>query len=235
MVEVIDPIPVTLDAAELLQNLRPQRLKEELATLLEQSRSLIEPKAALTKTRVVSIENEQVSMEDGHTLRGVVLGDMLERGQEIVVYVATIGSKLENKIDQVGNRGDLLRSYLIDRIGNYALHRARASLKVEVARRLAVGHGYMSEFSPGTGTGELFGLEQQKSIFGILGSASESIGVRLTRSLLMLPQKSVSGVLAATRQEYLACAHCPRDACENRVAPFLGEYRRIRKSRGSLR
>jgi hypothetical protein len=213
----------------MVGNLRPQKLSEELLALFERARPLIEPKAAYTTTHVIGFESDVVHLENGHALKGIVLEDMLDRGQEIIPYVVTTGPKLENEIGQEKN---LLRSFLMDRIANYALHKAREYLRSLAAERLGNERGSISEFSPGTGTGELFAIEQQKPLFRILDPAPASIGVHLTPSLMMVPKKSESGVLAATRQEYNACAYCPRPRCENRSAPFISDYQRIKHTDG---
>ena len=221
---VIDPVPVDLDAAELLRNLKTGILKlgEELVTLLEKSRLLIEPKAVYAPVRVIGIENDQVCLENGHALRSLVLGDMLERGQEIVAYVVTIGPKLENRASQ---ESSLLQSFLLDKIGNYALQKACAYVKSRTEERF--GHT-VSEFSPGSGTGELFGIDQQEALFRIL-DPTKSIAVGLTPSYMMVPRKSESGVFAATREEYVACEYCPRQ-CESRRAPFKGDYHHFKRT-----
>jgi hypothetical protein len=222
--KVIDPVPLKLDSAELAGNLKPQRLGEEAVKLFEKARPMIEPKAVYTSIRVSRIENDLVYLENEQTLRGAVLADMLTSGQEIVPYVVTVGPKLENQISQ---EKSLLQSYLMERIGDYALHKALAYLKSLAAERFADRRMPMSEFSPGTGTGELFSIEQQKPLFQILSGATASVGVHLTPSLMMIPRKSVSGVLAATLHEYVACAYCPRQ-CESRSTPFVGEYQRAK-------
>lgn len=221
--QVIDPIPVKIDDAELARKLKPPKLAEELVCLIEKARPLIEPKAACTTTRVTKCENDLVYLESGHALRGIVIADMLESGQEIVPYVVTIGPKLEAEI---GNEKNLLHSYLLDMIGNNALHNAATYVKSREAEGLGNDRATVSDFSPGTGTGELFGLEQQKPLFEILHPAAATIGVRLSSSLMMVPRKSESGVLAATRYEYIACAHCSRQRCDSRSTPFIGEYQR---------
>lgn len=215
-----------LDALELAGNLRPQKLGEELVALFEKARPLIDAKAVYSTTRVSGFENDQVYLENGHTFRGLVLADVLQTGQEIMPYVVTIGPKLES---EVGQEKNLLRSFLLDKIGNYALHKALAYLKSLAAERFGNRRGAVSEFSPGTGTGELFGIEQQKPLFQILDPATASIGVHLSPSLTMVPRKSESGVLAATPQEYIACAYCPRQ-CESRNTPYLGEYQRTKRT-----
>ena len=222
--EVVDPVPLELKTAELAVNLKPQKLNEDFVSLFERARPLIEPKAAYTVIQVVGFDNDLVHLENGHALKGIVLGDMLDRGQEIMPYVVTIGPKLESEISREKN---LLHSFLLDRIGNHALHKACAYLKSLAAERFGSGRS-VSEFSPGTGTGELFGIEQQKPLFRLLDAATASIGVQLTPSLMMVPVKSESGVLAATRHEYVACAHCPKQQCESRSTVFIGEYKRIK-------
>jgi len=226
LVELVDPVPLKFDAAELAGDLKPQKLGDELLVLFEKARSLIEPKAVYTKTRVSGVENDLVYLENGRALRGLVLADMLESGQEIIPYVVTIGPKLETEIGQEKN---LLHSFLLDKIGNYALHKAVAYLKSLAAEMFENRRGSVSEFSPGTGTGKLFRIEQQKPLFQILDPATALIGVHLSPSLMMMPRKSRSGVLAGTPQEYIACAHCPRQ-CESRSTPFVAEYQRTKRA-----
>jgi hypothetical protein len=57
---------------------------------------------------------------------------MLNSGQEIIPYVVTIGPKLENEVSQEKN---LLHSYLLDKIRDYALHKALAHLRLLAAER----------------------------------------------------------------------------------------------------
>lgn len=212
--EIINSIPLHLDPVELLQDLRPPKLAEEMLALLPTAQLLIEPKAVYTKMRVTSIENDRIQFENGHALSSVVLGDLLERDQEVLAYVVTIGSRLEQEAEQKS----LLQSFLLDTIGNYAVNKACAYIKSNVASGLG---NIVSEFSPGSGTGELFAIEQQQPLFRILNPEA-SIGVRLS-SFMMIPIKSESGVFAATKEEYVSCEHCPRK-CQSRRAPYKGAY-----------
>jgi len=144
---------------------------------------------------------------------------MLEHGQTVVPYVVTIGPGLEKQASEEA-KGSVFRSWVLERAGDHALEKAGAYVRSHV--REALG-GDVSSFSPGSGTGKLFGIEQQEVLFQIL-DPPESIGVCLTAGCMMVPRKSVSGVLAATRGEYVACRYCPRERCETRSEPFSGEY-----------
>jgi hypothetical protein len=225
-VEVIDSIPLKLDAVELAANIKPETLAGKLEKLLQRAHPLIEAKAAYATTRVSKFEDDLVYLENGHALRGVVLADMLQSDQEVFPYVVTIGPKLEAEI---GNEKNLLGSFLLDEIGNYALHKASVYLRSFAAEALGNGPGVISEFSPGTGTGDLFGLDQQKPLFEMLSPSTSSIGVHLSPSLMMVPRKSESGVFALTHEEYVACAYCSK-RCESRSTPFVGGYRRSKRT-----
>lgn len=218
--KVIDPVPIELDAGEFLRFPGIRTLKgQDICQLIEKSRQLIEPKAVFEYVNVTVVDGHEVRLKTGHILRSIVLADMLERGQGVAPYVVTIGPRLERRASEEA-KGSILRSWMLDKVGDYALEKASAHLKSRVEEALG---GSVSVFSPGSGTGKLFGIDQQKVLFQIL-SPSESIGVSLTPGCMMVPRKSLSGVLAVTRREYIACQYCPRERCDNRKKPFSGEY-----------
>jgi len=226
-VQVVDHIPVEYDEEELWRKLHVEKLKrkrKEIASLIEESRELIEPKAVYTYFEVVRIEGDSVRLESGDVLKGVILADMLRCGQKVAPYVATIGSKLEDRASKLAE-DNMLLAFFLDKIGNYALTIAEENIRSLVEKTLG---NKVSNFGPGEGTGKLFGIEQQAVLFQIL-QPFNSIGVRLKPSYLMIPKKSVSGVFAVTDEEYVACQYCPKK-CEDRTSVFMGEYRPRRMS-----
>jgi hypothetical protein len=77
-----------------------------------------------------------------------------------------------------------------------------------------------ASMNPGSGDRRLWPLEEQGVLFGLLGNVTESIGVILTESWLMMPNKSVSGFYFKTDKTYHNCQLCQRQPCPNRRAPF---------------
>ena len=63
-------------------------------------------------------------------------------------------------------------------------------------------------------------IEEQGPLFRLLGDVEASIGVRLTRNLLMLPAKSISGFYFPTEVSFYSCQLCPRKRCESRKAKY---------------
>lgn len=219
--KVVDSIPVEIDHEELSRSREFRRLRgreKEIEFLAEKSRDLIRPRAVLTFLEVKEINEDCIQLEGGHVLRSQILSGTLRCGQVVSPYVITIGHELEEEASRMSDR-DVFGGWVLGRIGDYALGKASLHVRSLVAHELGDG---LSDFAPGTGTGKLFGLEQQTVLFDILDPLS-SIAVTLTSSYLMIPIKSVSGVFARTGQDYVACQYCPRE-CESRRKPFAGEY-----------
>ena len=63
-------------------------------------------------------------------------------------------------------------------------------------------------------------LQEQRQLFTILGNTWDTVGVRLTDSLLMVPIKSVSGIRFPTESSFESCQLCPRAQCPGRRAPY---------------
>jgi len=218
---VVDSVPVDLDEAELIPSLKLERLKQrekDVPRLVEKALALIQPRAVYRYMKVTSIEDELISLKGGFGIKSTILADVLKEGQEICPHVATIGPQLEEEASRLASR-DVFCAWVLEKIGDYATTKVALGVKSRAAERLGTP---MSSFGPGTGTGRLFGIEQQRVLFRML-EPENNIGVRLMPSLMMIPRKSVSGVLAATRREYVACQYCPR-RCDYRNRPFIGEY-----------
>ncbi len=74
--------------------------------------------------------------------------------------------------------------------------------------------------APGSGSADIWPITQQKELFLIFGDVESLIGVRLTDTYLMLPIKSVSGVIFQTETTFETCQLCPREACIGRRTEY---------------
>jgi hypothetical protein len=206
--EKLEQISLSLDIGEVKDKLRAGDLAQ-IQTLLEVAEPLISAKAVY---EVCYIEKklEDTVIIDGIRLRSRILRKNLEKVGRVFPYVITIGTRLEEKADA---SGDLLEKYYLDKIGNIALSEVRNHLEKHLCSRF--GLDVLSYMSPGSL--EDWPIEEQQPLFSIL-KAAESIGVRLTESLLMIPRKSVSGIYFPTEVTFYSCQLCPRQNCEERKA-----------------
>ena len=74
--------------------------------------------------------------------------------------------------------------------------------------------------SPGAAEAEVWPIEDQAPLFQLLVDVEESVGVRLTESLFMVPTKSVSGIRFASERDFRSCQVCRRPRCPRRAAAF---------------
>jgi hypothetical protein len=74
--------------------------------------------------------------------------------------------------------------------------------------------------SPGSGDVNVWPIEQQRELFELLGDVRGQIGVELTDSFLMVPNKTVSGIHFPAEKDFRTCQVCHRENCPSRGAPF---------------
>lgn len=133
----------------------------------------------------------------------------LKEGPPVYPFVATCGREIEQWSRRYSD--DLLRMYWADAIMEYAAEQARELLRDKFRREMALA---LSEYSPGSLPE--FPITGQQPLFQLLGDAVDEIGVVLNDSLLMLPVKSVSGILFYGEQTFHSCQMCPRLDCPKR-------------------
>jgi len=207
----IEQIPVSLDMEEVRSRLRAVDW-QQVQNLLEVAKPLISAKATY-KACYVDEKLEDAVIINGIRFSSRVLRRNLDKVGRVFPYVVTIGARLEEKIKACT---DLLEEYIIDTIGNIALIKARKHLEDHLRSRFAFDS--LSYMSPGSLAD--WPIEEQRPLFSLLKGVGESIGVRLTENLLMLPRKSVSGIFFPTEVTFYSCQLCLRERCEGRKARY---------------
>ncbi|MEW5900152.1 MAG: vitamin B12 dependent-methionine synthase activation domain-containing protein [Acidobacteriota bacterium] len=214
-VEILKNIPIRLDFNELAKRLRFKpggSGSPNLEELVEIAQSLIEPRAVFQASFTGEKRKNTVTV-DGVVFSSRVLRVNLEKAHKVFPYVLTVGKALEEKASSFH---DLLRQYFLEEIANIALGKALQLLGEQIRKE----HGLpqLSDMSPGSL--EDWPITEQPKLFSLFGDTEKSVGVRLTESLLMIPRKSISGILFPTEETFLSCQLCPRHVCEGRRAPY---------------
>ncbi len=212
--EKLESIPVHQDLGEIKRRLHTERCGDwpHVKTLIETAQPLIRPQAAF---RVSYIEErlENAVTVDGIRLASHVLRKQLDKVDRVFPYVVSIGNQLEEKIRGCG---DILDQYYLDTIGNVALSTVRKYLECQLMSKYAING--LSSMSPGSLSD--WPIEEQKPLFSILGDVETAIGVTVTKDLLMVPTKSISGIYFPTDLPFYTCQLCPRKNCDSRKARF---------------
>jgi hypothetical protein len=210
-------IAPALDAEALMARVHVAADSEDgdaLRALVEQARAAARPKALYAEAFVEGRGQDTVRI-GAVTFTSRMLRHNLDTVERVFPYVATCGHELD------GVRlpaGDVLVQFWWDTIKSEVLSAARAHLLAHLTERFRLGR--TARMSPGSGDADVWPIEQQPLLFTLLGGVTPHIGVVLTESCLMIPNKTVSGILFATEHDFRTCQVCHRDPCPNRTAPF---------------
>ncbi len=217
-VHFFDNIPVKLDVLQLASKIgiEPGRNGFDLfASLAGQALERGRPKALY---RIAYIEGRATDtvLIDGVTFKSRILSVNLENAGRVFLYVVTCGAELQQWSEDLD---EPLMSYFADYIKESVLYSSRRFLfsylegEYRLPRYSTMAPGSLKDWP----------IEQQKPLFRILGGSNDLIGVRLTGSCLMIPGKSLSGILFPSEQSFESCMLCKRENCPNRKTEYSPE------------
>lgn len=170
---------------------------------------------ALYRECFVEDRGEDTVVIDGVTFTSRALRRNLDTVGRVFAFVATCGRPTEALEFP---REDFVKNFWLDTMKGALLGSAVKALNEHLVARYRLDR--TASMSPGSGDATVWPIEQQKPLFALLGDVQEAIGVQLTDSCLMVPNKSVSGVRFATEKSFATCQVCHREACPSRRAPF---------------
>jgi cobalamin-dependent methionine synthase I len=130
--------------------------------------------------------------------------------------MATIGNRLENMSRQMAEDGLMLQAAILDAIGSVTIDRIAEYIELQIEDRATTEGMFISpRLSPGYCD---WSIRQQKEIFRIVHAGQT--GITLTEDFLMVPQKSVSGIIGIGNtpaiQSYNPCLNCKERNCPGR-------------------
>jgi len=163
----------------------------------------------------VTIDRDSIKL-DGEVFRtGEQISTLLGDSESVVVFAATAGGSMDAWIKRHFDEGDPMRGYVADTIGSEAVEGAANWLEERIVDRAIESSRYTtSRFSPGFCD---WNVDEQHALFSLL--PRNFCGIRLTESALMLPIKSVSGVLGIgtdCERVVTACSICTLETCFRR-------------------
>ncbi len=215
--EALMQIPFTLDAAALMKRVHVEPDSDDaraFEALLEMARGAGRPKA-LYRECFIEAKGDATVTVAGVTFTSRALRMNLDKVERVFAFVITCGREM----DAVPlPAGEFLAEFWWDAIKLELLNAARAHLSEHLDRRFRLGK--TSAMSPGSGDVDTWPIEQQRELFSLLGDVRAQIGVELTDSFLMVPNKTVSGLRFPAEKDFRTCQVCRREVCPNRAAPF---------------
>ncbi|HHT27300.1 MAG TPA: vitamin B12 dependent methionine synthase [Firmicutes bacterium] len=215
---ILTRIPFTISADELFSQLHLDPAADyagQIEQLVAQAADLANPKALFKVAYVESCGTGTVVI-DGITFTSRALQANLQDVHRVFAYVTTCGTELDALRSRYAD--DTLLLYCLDWMKTAALKAANRHLVAFIKERYELTK--IAQMNPGSGDASVWPIEQQKQLFRLIGRVEEQIGVELTPTCLMEPNKSTSGIIYPTATEFVNCALCQRRRCPNRRAPF---------------
>lgn len=210
-------IPFEPDIAPFLTRLGlddDRDVAADFAAVLEKAVRLAQPKAAFAAIAVEAADTASGRVAIGGVeFSSRLLAKKLAGAETVWPHVATCGRELYDSALAVENP---LERYWWDEIMNQALKDIRAALETHIEDAFQSGPTTIM----GPGSLDAWPLEQQIPLFRLLGDAPARVGVELTADLIMLPFKSVSGILFSNAEGWECCSLCRQEGCPNRRAAY---------------
>ena len=186
---------------------------ERLLWLYATASGVGRPKALVVEAVVEGVDAKTVRV-GGVEIVSPLVREKLLQSPVAYAYLLTCGQEVE---DWSKTLTDIVDVFYVDELKKLWLGCAEKAVRAEVKRRLAPDT-VLSSLNPGSLP--QWPIEGQRELVRILGDTEETVGVCLTESCLMLPSKSVSGILFQDHTGHVNCALCPRENCPNRRVSF---------------
>ena len=183
----------------------------------EHAHHLINPSYTYTIKDVEWARGSISFVEDSIIFKSRVIARLLENCSQVAMFLVTIGEYLEETAYRLARDGRMLQATVLDAIGSDAVEKLAEFVQDRI-REIANTEGLVTSqrFSPGYCD---WNIGQQRMLFWALRGST--LGIRLTGECLMVPQKSISGIIGIgpssdNIENYNPCKTCGKHDCSGR-------------------
>ncbi len=191
--------------------------RQEVLSLMAEIQGLLKPRFCFNTKGIQTFDKFNP---------GRIILSQLKGSEAICYFVATAGQEFEDYQRKLMQEGDMVRVYLANEIGSLIAEKTADRMEVLLQEQLAPKGLYRTNrFSPGYCG---WHVSEQPILFALLKENRDDsrkddtpnpCGIHLTESCLMIPIKSVSGVIGIghnVRKRDYACHLCGLDNCYKR-------------------
>ena len=206
-----------ISLSELYEQMGYGQTVPDKATVKETEAILAEVKAFLKPCFCFFVQRE---------LPDLAIGKIIERqlkgAEAYAIFICTAGVEYEQYQEILKKKDDMVRVFIADALGSVIAEKTADLMELSLQESIdKLGWHHTNRFSPGYCG---WHVSQQQLLFPLF--KGETCGVRLTESSLMLPIKSVSGIIGlgkTVKHLDYTCNLCDFEQCYKRK-------QRLRKS-----
>jgi hypothetical protein len=178
---------------------------------------LMSPRLLFVKEQIKTVEGGRVYLKSGMTLKSPKLSRTLRDSEKIICFVTTIGGEIDLEINRMMRQGHLSEAFIMDALASVAVESAAEQFHRRMEREYSLRDRAVTlRFSPGYCD---WPVQEQRKLFELFGS--NTAGVVLKDSCLMIPRKSISAVFGVypvngNSTPYNPCTDCSKIDCPTR-------------------
>jgi len=201
--------------------------KLKVAGLTETLSNFLRPVVHYETRPLAHITKSSIELEKGPVFRSPKIAKSLAGCTHVVCFIATIGRGLEHRVREKFEANRFSEAYILDALGSVLVEDLVQQFQEFIARKCSLrGQWVTLRFSPGYCD---WPLEEQRKLFSLFHRSR--LKVRLSKSCLMVPRKSISGIFGIGPQghgqhhiPYNPCTECSVKNCSARRAPSATMY-----------
>ncbi|MFH1862602.1 MAG: vitamin B12 dependent-methionine synthase activation domain-containing protein [bacterium] len=169
----------------------PPNMKELVKEAIQTGRSLLTPLACFTHLPIQRLDHDSIELSNDFTIRSRKVAQWMMGCMGIYLAAVTIGSKLDARVAELSEKGEITKAFLLNAYGAEAAEALMGELSKEITR-LTKEQNFATtkRYSPGYGDWD---ISAQLSLLEIV--QAQEIGIRLTEQYMMIPEKSVSAII----------------------------------------
>ena len=199
-----------ISLSELYEQMGYEQAVPDEATVKETDMIIAEAKGFLRPRFCFFVQRE---------LPDFAIGKIIERqlkgAEAYAFFICTAGVEYEAFQERLKKAGDMVRVFIADALGSVIAEKAADQMELSLQENIdKLGWHHTNRFSPGYCG---WHVSQQQLLFPLF--KGETCGVKLTESSLMLPIKSVSGIIGLgpnVRHLDYTCGLCDFKQCYKR-------------------
>lgn len=180
--------------------------------ITNQLRTICKPRYGYMLCKGKVISKEHIQIENTIFKPGAIITNAMKEAQQIAIFTATVGMQFDDWFHQLKEENNIVCDFVANTLGSVIAEAIVELLTKQLAKDAAECNLLTSNnYSPGYCDWE---LKEQKKLFSIFPSNITRIS--LTDSCLMLPIKSVSGIIAVgenVKKRPYKCDICRMNNC----------------------
>jgi hypothetical protein len=194
----------------------PRSTRKRLSMQKSRLQALIKPRLIWKEFPIANINKSGVLLNNGTFLESRKMAYALKDATKIIIFIATVGNKIDLEIESLISSGELAHGYIADALGSGAVESLSDRFHREKTQELAKKNQTAGlRFSPGYCD---WPVTDQKKLFSLLDN--ESVRVDLNDTSLMQPRKSISAVFGIYQNKNISventfnpCRRCGKKDC----------------------